>query len=80
MSAIQLVFQNGIISPLIDGKGKGADEITTVQVSTSPIVAINSKSTGNLCAELTFVHKNGKKTVAFDKNYNSNSQEEVIAR
>ena len=76
LSAIQLVFQNGIESPIFDSQKKGADDFTTVALPDgSPIVSITSKASNIGCSDIVFVQKNGQETVIFDKNWHYGSEE-----
>ena len=70
LTAIQLVFQNGIKSPLFDAY-PSAHEPITIRVPDSPIVTISSKANEWYSGSINFVHKDGKTTVAFDTKYDA---------
>jgi len=69
MTAIQLVFENGITSPLFDGNHSRATGMTTVQIPDKPIKRISVR-TGGVCAySLQFEFAQGPPLVVFDKGY-----------
>ena len=57
MSAIQLVFSNGIESPLIDGGARGNETIK--EVNGSKITKILQNQDGDDTQRISFVHENG---------------------
>ena len=66
LSAIQLVYQNGIESPLFDAcRDPQAEEITTINVPDSRILSIDVMAGNSNIREIKFELTNGQKLAVF---------------
>ena len=75
LSAIQLVFQNGIESPLFDAKGPGANEISTVRVLDKQMNCVSAQVEAMYISKIQFEYNDGEAKIVFDKNYGYGSQD-----
>ena len=69
LSAIQLVFENGIKSPMFDAKCGGANDEMSVSVLDKTMVCITAQVESIYISKIQFEYKDGEAKVVFDKNF-----------
>ena len=70
MTALQLVFKDGIESPLFDGGEQGTTELETFEVPDKPITKITGTTGGNYISKILLTFEENQQVTVFPQGGN----------